>query len=349
MHQLDYNSLTPRYVLLSDFAGRQQVLALLAEHDLLLDDDVELSCLLSGSQGPVATGSLAGNVIKCVAVAPSLQGTGAASQLVSLLVSEAYSRGRSRLFVYTKPEYRSVFQEMGFASLAEVPCQVALLELPMGGLESFLQRLGPKALPGQPTTAALVMNCNPFTCGHRYLVEVAAAENELVHLFVLREEKSVFPFAARYRLVQQGVGDLRNVQVHDGGDYLISNATFPGYFIKAEQTRVDVQIKLDLTIFAQRIAPYLGISRRYVGTEPFSQVTNRYNQLMQQLLPASGILVREIPRVTNGPQPISASSVRQALSQGDFKLVRQLVPATTYAYLCSAEAEPIITRLRQST
>ena len=36
------------------------------------------------------------------------------------------------------------------------------------------------------------MNCNPFTKGHKYLIEKASKENDVVHLFILTEDKSEF-------------------------------------------------------------------------------------------------------------------------------------------------------------
>ena len=37
------------------------------------------------------------------------------------------------------------------------------------------------------------MNCNPFTLGHKYIVEKAARENDNVIIFVVEEDKSSFP------------------------------------------------------------------------------------------------------------------------------------------------------------
>ncbi len=76
------------------------------------------------------------------------------------------------------------------------------------------------------------MNANPFTLGHRHLVEQAAAQCDALHLFVVREDASFFPFSARLEMVRAGVAHLPNVVVHEGSQYIISRATFPAYFLK---------------------------------------------------------------------------------------------------------------------
>lgn len=49
------------------------------------------------------------------------------------------------------------------------------------GFSGYLNTLE-KQKEEAPRMAALVMNANPFTLGHQYLVEKAAAENDLLHL-----------------------------------------------------------------------------------------------------------------------------------------------------------------------
>ena len=160
--------------------------------------------------------------------------------------------------------------------------------------------------------AALVMNANPFTLGHQYLVEKAAAENDLLHLFIVSEDASLVPFQVRKRLVMEGTAHLKNICYHDSGPYIISNATFPSYFQKDENAVIESHAMLDLTVFTQ-IAKILGITRRYVGEEPTSLVTGIYNQIMSEKLPEQGIECIIVPRKTCEDTPISASNVRLAL------------------------------------
>jgi [citrate (pro-3S)-lyase] ligase len=191
----------------------------------------------------------------------------------------------------------------------------------------------------------VVVNCNPFTVGHRYLVERAAAASERLYVLVVREDRSEFPFEVRFRLVREGVSDLENVVVLSGGEYCVSAATFPSYFTREEEL-ASVHAALDLTIFAARIAPALSVKKRFVGTEPFSPVTNIYNETMKDLLPRWGIEVEEVKRLEIDGEPVSASRVRALLREGQMEKVKALVPPSTWRWFASPEAVPILERLR---
>ena len=178
------------------------------------------------------------------------------------------------------------------------------------------------------------MNCNPFTLGHRALIEYAAARCQVLHIFVVEEDRSLFPFADRLRLVEAGTADLPGVRVHPSGPYMISAATFPTYFLKKDEPATQVQTRLDITIFAQRIAPALHIQVRFAGQEPLDPATERYNGAMREILPACGIRFEEIPRLALDGQAVSASRVRRLLEeQGVTQQVLDLVPPCTQTYL----------------
>ena len=175
----------------------------------------------------------------------------------------------------------------------------------------------------------IVMNCNPFTLGHRYLIEQAAKQVERLYVMVVREDCSLFAYTERKAMVEQGVADIENVSVIDGSDYAISRATFPTYFLKRLDDAADTQMLLDLDLFRRHIAPALGATVRFVGTEPTDQLTRRYNQLMHEALKD----VREINRLEKDGNAVSASRVRKAMEEGDMNTIRQLVPPTTLPYI----------------
>ena len=216
-------------------------------------------------------------------------------------------------------------------------------------LRIFAKDALPEGLTAETPTrkiAALVMNANPFTLGHQYLVEKAAAENDLLHLFIVSEDASLVPFKIRKQLVMKGTAHLKNICYHDSGPYIISNATFPSYFQKDENAVIESHAMLDLTVFTQ-IAKVLSITRRYVGEEPTSLVTGIYNRIMSEKLPEQGIECIVVPRKTCEDTPISASNVRLALQNGDYDTLSKLVPQTTLDYFKSPEAIPVIERIRQ--
>ena len=195
---------------------------------------------------------------------------------------------------------------------------------------SYLNTSTPQHLTTTPPRGGVVvMNCNPFTLGHRYLIEQAAKQVERLYVMVVREDCSLFAYTERKAMVEQGVADIENVNVIDGSDYAISRATFPTYFLKRLDDAADTQMLLDLDLFRRHIAPALGATVRFVGTEPTDQLTRRYNQLMHEALKD----VRETARLEKDGYAVSASRVRKAMEEGDMNTIRQLVPPTTLPYI----------------
>lgn len=291
----------------------------------------------------VATGARRGNVLQMLAIEPSRQGGSLLGEVVEALAARARAAGHDRLFVYTRPESAGGFAALGFRLLATFG-RAALLEQG-DGLRRWLASQRGEVAPGPG--AALVMNCNPFTLGHRHLVEQAAAGGGPVYLFVVREDRSAFPFAARLRLVQEGVRDLAGVRVLETSHYAVSAVTFPSYFLREASARAEAQMGLDLVLFGQHIAPFFGIRSRWVGTEPLCPSTRAYNGAMRRVLPALGVEVVEVPRLETCDGPVSASRVRAALRAGRLAELEALVPASTLRYLTSEEARPALARLRE--
>ena len=189
------------------------------------------------------------------------------------------------------------------------------------------------------------MNANPFTLGHRYLVEQACKSSDVVHLFVVSEDRSYFPFSIRKKLIEEGTADLNNIIIHDCGPYIISAATFPSYFQKDEAAAIRSHAFLDLSVFV-KIADALSITTRYVGEEPHSLVTGIYNKTMETMLPGHGIRCIVVPRKAFNGRPISASDVREAIKDDKMEGLKNLVPRTTFDFLMSAEAENIIAKIK---
>lgn len=182
---------------------------------------------------------------------------------------------------------------------------------------------------------SIVMNCNPFTLGHRYLIEYAASQVENLYIFVVEENRSYFTFEDRLNLVRKGTADLQNVTVLPSGNFIISAATFPGYFYKDNLKEAKIDCSNDLTVFAQYIAPALNIKIRFAGEEPLDPVTNQYNDGMREILPQYGMEFRAIPRKKDdeGVGVISASRVRKYYETDRLDEIKKIVPETTFEYL----------------
>ena len=284
----------------------------------------------------VATGSLVGDTLQGIAVDIRHDGEGLISQLVSSLMAHAAQTGPlSGLRIFTKADMASRFASLGYHMVANTG-RVALLEWE-SLFPRHLDRLAGIAasLPKVDLTGAIVMNANPFTKGHEWLVRQALERCDRLFVLVVEEDCSLFPFADRLALVKEGVAALPPDQsgravVMPGGPYCISSATFPSYFTR-QQDRVAVHAELDLDLFARQAAA-LGVTRRFAGTEPFCPATSAYNETMQRVLPPHGIGVVLLPRLEQDGQAISASRVRSLLAEGRADEAGQLLPPATRAH-----------------
>jgi [citrate (pro-3S)-lyase] ligase len=180
---------------------------------------------------------------------------------------------------------------------------------------------------------AVVVNCSPFALGHQYLVETAAKAVDRLYVFVVEEDKSIFPFADRLRLVQVGTSHLKNVVVFRSGKFMVSSLTLPEHFARDQNPDALVDASMDVQIFCEGIAPALGVTVRYVGEEPFDLVTAQYNRQMQEAFPHYGLELRIIPRREWGGLAISATRVRTLLREKKFDEIAKIVPETTLTYL----------------
>ena len=348
---------------------------------------------LQNTDGDILAGAgLKADVLKCLAVSAAARSEGLAAPLVSRVISVAASKGITNLKVFTKPEHQALFESLGFRLLASAP-EAILLENGRG-LEQYCQYLrglscqagslpirsgvttAPASLScpaptGHPRVGVVVMNANPFTLGHQYLLEQAAAQVDTLYVIPVKEDVSLFSYEERLAMIH--VGAPKGIIVTEGSCYQISALTFPTYFLKDLSQAAQTQMRLDIDLFACHIAPALGATVRFVGSEPYDALTARYNELMKEPLN-----VVEIPRLTHsGPtpclaetssshsdrseesvastthvtpavipsapptvipseasvSPVSASQVRSFLAAGDYTSASSLVPATTRPYL----------------
>ena len=366
---------------------RRQVEDFLGRNGLRLEEVDLYQAALSPEGEILAGGGLARDVVKCIAVSSAARSLGLTNPLISSLISVAASRGYTNVKVFTKPENRAVFESLGFRLLAEAPR--AILMENGRGLEDYCRYLRAHQAPG-----VIVMNANPFTLGHKYLIEQAdfstrptglgrndkdpatglgrndrsivissdarRAESRNLVVIPVREDASLFPYEERLAMIRSGCDGLADVV--EGSDYQISAATFPTYFLKDLSDAAETQMRLDIDLFGRHIAPALGASVRFVGSEPSDPLTARYNALMKELLPSYGVEVVEIPRrqtsavipsdvsvilsevEESSSQPITATTVRSLLDEGRFKAASALTPASTWPYLLAFLAERALLR-----
>ena len=328
---------------------RRRIEQFLDDNGLRLDDVDYYAALVDETTDEiVAGGGLKGGVIKCVAVADGHKGEAVANQIVSHLIAQANADGHQCVKLFTKPQNQKMFESMSFRLLAEAP-KAILMETGIGGIKRYceelksekgkvkseksnseLHHLNPSPQqPIMPQSGIIIMNCNPFTLGHCYLIEQAAQQVQTLYILVVREDCSMFGYDERKAMIVRGVAHINNVVVCDGSEYSISATTFPTYFLKSLSDASDTQMTLDIDLYRRHIAPALGATVRFVGTEPDDPLTRRYNELMKSMLPD----VREVARLQQSGVAVSASRVRKAIVENHLAQAARLVPPTTVPYI----------------
>ncbi|OCG06634.1 [citrate (pro-3S)-lyase] ligase [Gilliamella sp. wkB178] len=325
-------------------ADQKEIKYLLSLSNLDLDPQVTIFIVAKVDNCIIACAGIDHNIIKCVAIHPDYRGNQLNLTLIDKVIKYANANGNFHLFLYTKPENTDFFKGCGFYPIVEITDLVVLMENNPIGIKQYCKHLGTERKEGTKI-GSIVMNANPFTKGHQYLIQYAASQCDWLHVFVVNENVSLFPFDVRLQLVKDGCKDFNNVTVHTGSAYIISKATFPSYFLK-DKAKIDyAYMGIDLLIFRNYIAPALNITHRFVGSEPYSEVTRAYNEAMHYWLQDKKIsqfpiiTVVEIQRITEGNSVISASLVRKLLAAKQYEPIKKLVPPSTWTYLSTHMVE----------
>ena len=333
------------------FGGKDldQLIKFLNDQQLDYDRNIEHTMIIEDGGKIIATASCHGNVLKCVAVSQEYQGHNLMGQLMTHMIGYFFDKWTTHYFGFTKIKNKAIFCNLGFYPVAETE-DIILLENKKNGLKKYILKLQKETEKAKTEKqenqrgegiGAIIANCNPFTLGHRYLIEEASKRCKWLHLFILSMEQEFITSDERFRLVQKGTEDIKNVILHRTSDYLISPAVFPTYFIKDKANAYEMNCMLDLKIFTESIAPALGITKRFVGTEPNCEVTNAYNICMKKELPLHHITLEEIRRREEENKPISASYVRACFQENEIYKVKNMVPDSTYAFLTEKKKRQI--------
>ncbi|MGI5892544.1 MAG: [citrate (pro-3S)-lyase] ligase [Bacillota bacterium] len=304
---------------------------LLLESGLDVPQNTDYTVGLYDAKKLIAVGSLSGNVIMGLATSPLYRGEGLIGTIISDLIDKASERNIYDLLLFTKPENAPQMENLGFCTIGSGNNCVILMERGPNGIEKYKKELMKEKFPaGQ--SGAIVMNLNPLTNGHLYLISKALENCDALYIFVVEEDRSVFPFKARIEILQETLNNHPKIKILASGRYIISGATFPSYFLK-QADLAPAQAALDIDIFARHIAPTLGIVKRFAGHEPFCSLTSIYNDFMRKILPEAGIEFCEIERLAKDGQYISASAVRKLVEENRFDEIKDMVPTPTFAYI----------------
>lgn len=316
---------------------KEAVVDILSKYNLKMNDSLDYTAVLKHGSDIIGTCSFEGSVIKSFAIKPCYQSGNGTMKLLDHIVGQLFDRGIYDFFAYTKKDMVNHFMNMGFTLVHQTE-NVALVSYGNLKVKNWIEKtMTENGLDNKKSCGAIVMNGNPFTLGHRYLIEEAAKHEDSLIVFVVQENKSSFSFDMRFKMICEGTADLENVTVIPGGPFVVSQGTFPSYFTRDESEHAKFGAQLDAEIFSKYFAKSFNIVRRYVGTEPYCQTTGTYNQVLDQTLKNYGVQLKVIERKESLGSPISASRVREAIQIDQIHLLKDLLPETTLKILDEAD------------
>lgn len=266
-------------------------------------------------------------IIKDLAVDESYQSENIATLLVNEMINHFRINNIHNYQVFTKPQYENIFKNLGFKQLVKTE-KVVLLEGGIITIDDELLKIK-KILTNRfgeinetSDIGCIVINGNPITNGHMYLIEEASKNHKIVILFVVEEDKSDFTFEQRFSFAYLSVMRLGNVCVVPSTKYIVSMSTFPSYFLK-DETEVSYQYSMiDALLFNEYFINYLHIKKRYVGTE-INEKMITYNDNLQKVLKDKLII---IDRLKQNNEIVSASTVRKLLKENNFEEAIKYIP-----------------------
>ena len=331
----------------NDKQGNILVEKLLNNEGIRKDKNIDYTCAVyDENYNMIATASCFGNTLRCLAIKREHQGEGLVNKIFSHLLQYQFERNNFHVLFYTKYTTSKYFSNLGFYEIAKVKDQIVFMENKKNGFQDYLTDLTKTKKEGKKI-ASIVLNANPFTLGHQYLIEKASKENDILHIFILSEDKSIFPFNIRKQLLIEGTSHLKNIIYHDSGPYIISGATFPGYFQKDKNAVIESHVNLDLEIFI-KIAKALNINVRYFGEESSNIETGIYNNIMKEKLPNYGINCIILSRTKDDEgEIINTSNLRKMIKFGRFEKIKKFVPDSTYKFLVSLQAKELIQKIKE--
>ena len=304
----------------------------LASQDLTLDKNLDTTLYLSENSKIIGTISKSKSVIKCVAVDDSYKGENLTGMLLNKIVEKMNLENIYSYQLFTKPKYEQLFKSLGFNLIAK-GTDAIILEKGIYDIYSTIENMKKDIVnnlgPINPTSniGAIVMNANPFTLGHQYLIEEASKRHDKVIVFLLSEDLSEFSFEERMSLAYLGTSRFENVYIVPSSIYMVSNLTFPQYFIKDESKKNMAAAELDAIIFKDYFMKFLYIKKRYVGSETKDYMV-QYNNILKSILKDDLV---EIKRIENNENVVSASLVRSLLKDNKIDEALKYLPHESHS------------------
>lgn len=312
---------------------RKGLMALFERLEIAWDMDVDFTVAIEKDERIIATGSRKGQFLQCLCVDPAAGDVALLAPVLTELAREAGREGRDHLLLYSPAENVPGFTRLGYHLLAATR-EVALLENLANGVGRFVAPFGKLRADG--AVAAVVIDGDPFTNRDRSLVETAADNCGLLHVFVSARESARFSDADRLRMARACTADLANVVVRPGGVYLHSPSAYPSYCIRDRSRVPMVNRELALTLFIERFAKPLGIALYFIDPEAAGFEARTDHRDVFDLFPKHGIAAA-LPPGADIALP-TAARVRDKLAAGGLDAVATFVPSAALAIMAEALA-----------
>lgn len=313
-----------------------EVKELLEKNNLIYESSVTKTIGLYDKNKLIATGSIDHNVIKMIAVDPNYQSQNISSKILSHLLFYLEAHDINHYFLFTKPENKDIFSNYNFNKIMETK-DIILFENNKDGIHKALTEMSQSLPAKKGSRGCIVMNLNPMTLGHLYLIEETSKIHDDIIIFLVETDASLLSYETRLSILKKAIKHLSHVYILPSTNYMISRATFPTYFLKEKQ-KMDVYTELDVSIFKTYFMPIFQIDKRHVGEEPIDELTRFYNLKMKEMLKEQLIV---IPRKTYENNVISASYVRKLATEKKYDMIKSIVPKATYKFLISKKGREL--------
>lgn len=316
--------------------NKKKLEVFLAESDLFFDSAESCYCVFDNDE-IVACGCRDKNILKCFAVSDAYRNSGLFDKIISALLTECYTINEKTLFVFTKLENTKFFESYRFKTLSSANKSVLMYKSDMSILEVLEKTVAEHNINlthfEHKKIGSIVINANPFTRGHKFLIETASRQVDFLFVFVVEENKSFFSFEERFHLVKENTKDIPNATVLPSTKFLISSATFPSYFLKEKKLISTEHALIDARIFAKYFVPQFKIAVRFLGDEPLDASTKIYNEVLAEELPKYHCAIKIIDRLSIDKKIVSASLVRKYFLEHDFEKLSPYVSEYTLKFL----------------
>ncbi len=307
---------------------KEAVRSFLSTLNLGFDDDIEHTFYISDGNKIVGTISHSSYVIKCLGVDEEYQGYNLASKLVLAIIIHLKKEGIYSYFAFTLIKNKNIFLSLGFSLIAQTD-NVCLFEGGVTNIDTVLNSIKEEYKINTFNNGAVIINGNPITNGHLYLINEACKYHDKVLLFVVETDLSEYSFKERFMMIKQATKDLDKVIVIPSTKYIISRATFPTYFIKEDSKRSLEYASLDVLIFKSYFMRILNIYKRYIGEETHPMMV-MYNNILKETLKNNLVVVKRKKYLS---EVISASKFRKLVNENNLDEALKLVPIVNHQYL----------------